>query len=213
MGFSFLMGRVRAVGVGATLVLIAASATKAGVVETFTLSGNLNTFPGLGPLVPFAGTIDLDFSNDFSSVEGESMDISVQGRPDFTQVVIVSPAGSILAHNSSDDTLSLSFTATGTWNFFDGGGIGGGELVFGGLNGLLLGASGVITRDAANPPINPPPIDPPPLDRRRRPLDPPPITTAAVPELSTWAMMLVGLAGLGFAARRRRAFSVRSERA
>jgi hypothetical protein len=45
-------------------------------------------------------------------------------------------------------------------------------------------------------------------------IDPPvPVSSAAVPELSTWAMMLVGLAGLGFAARCRRRLSLLAERA
>ena len=72
-------------------------------------------------------------------------------------------------------------------------------MIFGGLNGMLVGAEGVLTR-VAGPPIVPPAVvDPPPLT------DPPPITSAPVPELSTWAMMLVGLAGLGLAATSRRA--------
>jgi hypothetical protein len=209
MGFSFLRGGLAAVGVGATLALIAASAAKADVVETFNLSGYLNTM--LGSLVPFTGTFDLNFSDAFVFEGVQSFQICVQGRPAFMQPVIVSDAGSILAYNGSGDTLSLSFAIPGTWNGFDEGGIGGGELVFGGLSGVLLGANGVITRDAADPAIDPPPIDPPPIDPP--PLDPPPITTAAVPELSTWSMMLVGLAGLGLAARRRRVFSVLNDRA
>jgi hypothetical protein len=63
------------------------------------------------------------------------------------------------------------------------------------------------------PILDPPPppiIDPPPpiIDQPPPIVDPPtPITSAAVPELSTWAMMLLGLAGLGFAAKRRRALA------
>jgi hypothetical protein len=70
------------------------------------------------------------------------------------------------------------------------------------VSGVLLGAIGEVTRDLSGPVIlDPPPpiIDPPP------PTIDPPDPTAAVPELSTWAMMLVGLAGLGLAAKRRRA--------
>jgi hypothetical protein len=58
-----------------------------------------------------------------------------------------------------------------------------------GVPEVLLDATGVIALDPSDPPIPDPP-------------DPP---TLAVPELSTWAMMLLGLAGLGFAAKRRRA--------
>ena len=71
------------------------------------------------------------------------------------------------------------------------------------MPGVLLGATGKVTRDPSNPAIlDPPPpiIDPPPPV-----IDPPPTTPAAVPELSSWAMMLLGLAGLGLAAKRRRA--------
>ena len=75
-------------------------------------------------------------------------------------------------------------------------------MIFGGVTGVLLGATGVVTRDLSDPVIlDPPPIDPP---------DPP---TLAVPELSTWAMMLLGLAGLGFAAKRRRALGSMGGRA
>ena len=70
-----------------------------GVVETFNLSGKLNTF--LGPLVSFNGTFELEFGNDFSGYQYGPLSITVQGRPVFTQVAIVSSAGSILAHNST----------------------------------------------------------------------------------------------------------------
>jgi hypothetical protein len=68
------------------------------------------------------------------------------------------------------------------------------------VTGLLLGATGEVTRDLSNPAILAAPIlDPPP------PIIDPPPPTLAVPELSTWAMLLLGLAGLGLAAKRRRA--------
>ena len=72
----------------------------------------------------------------------------------------------------------------GTWVGFDQGAITGGQVVFGGLNGMLIGANGLMTRDLSNPAIEPPPV---------------PITSAAVPELSTWAMMVIGFVGLGVA--------------
>jgi hypothetical protein len=72
-------------------------------------------------------------------------------------------------------------------------------VVFGGLTGSLLGADGVITRTSGPTIIDPP--EPPPID----PPDPP---SVPVPELSTWAMMLVGLAGLGLAAKGRRALAL-----
>lgn len=187
------MRRLASASAVAAFALIAASGAKGHVVfETFNLSGKLNTFPFLGASVPFTGTFELDFSDDFSGYQYGPLSITVQGRPVFTQVAIVSPAGSILAHNGSSDTLSLSFNAPGTWNEFNQAKIGGGEVIFGGVTGLLLGAEGFLTR-VAGPPIVPPGVDPPP------------ITSSAVPELSTWAMMLVGLAGLGLAATSRRA--------
>jgi hypothetical protein len=59
------------------------------------------------------------------------------------------------------------------------------------------------------PPSGPPPFDPPPSDPPSPPppdvppLDPPPNVTPGVPEASTWAMLLLGFGGLGFAAFRR----------
>ena len=131
----------------AALALIAAPGAKAGVVETFNLSGKLNTF--VGPLVSFSGTFELEFSNDFSGYQYGPLSITVQGRSVFTQVAIVSSAGSILAHNSSHDALSLSFNAAGTWDDFNQGSIGGGEVIFGGLNGMLVGADGVLRASPA----------------------------------------------------------------
>jgi MYXO-CTERM domain-containing protein len=74
--------------------------------------------------------------------------------------------------------------------------------------GVLLGATGKVTRDLSNPAILATPIlDPPPpiIDPPPPIINPPDPTTPAVPELSTWAMLLLGLAGLGLAAKRRRA--------
>jgi hypothetical protein len=179
------------------LALIAASGAKADVVETFNLSGSFNSF--LGPLVPFIGTVNLDFSDDFANETLTSINICVQGRPVFNQSVSlsVSPSvGIIGASNSAGDTLALWFAApqSGTWAGFDAGEVSFGDVIFGGLTGLLLGATGDVTRDLSDPAILAPPI-----------VDPPPVTSAAVPELSTWAMLLLGLAGLGLAAKGRRA--------
>lgn len=55
----------------------------------------------------------------------------------------------------------------------------------------------------------PPPVDPPPCSDCDPPpppcltCDPPPIVTPGAPEASTWLMLLMGFAGLGFAARHR----------
>jgi hypothetical protein len=184
----------------AALALIAAPGAKADVVETFNLSGNFSSF--FGPLVPFSGTVNLDFSNDFAVETLTSIEISVQGRPVFNQSVSLSvtpSVGVIGASNIAGDTLALWFAApqSGTWAGFDAGEVSFGDVIFGGLTGLLLGATGEVTRDLSDPAIlaPPPPIIEPP----------PPITSAAVPELSTWAMLLLGLAGLGLAAKGRRA--------
>jgi hypothetical protein len=187
------------------LALIAAAGAKADVVETFNLSGSFNSF--LGPLVPFTGTVDLDFSNDFAVETLQSITICVQGRPVFNQSVSlsVSPSvGIIGASNSAGDTLSLWFAApqSGTWAGFDAGEVSFGDVIFGGLTGLLLGATGDVTRDLSDPAILAPPI-----------VDPPPVTSATVPELSTWAMLLLGLAGLGLAAKGRRALGFLGRRA
>jgi hypothetical protein len=196
----------------AALLLLVGSAAKAEVVpETFDLSGNLNTV--LGPLVPFLGTINVDFTNGFTDATVTSIEISVQGRVAFKQspslILATSAIGVIGASNSSGDSLSLTFTTPnpGTWNDFEDGRIVNGKVYFGGLTGILLGATGVITRDASNPPISDPPpdtgpTDPPPVIG---PSDPP--STVAVPEPSTWIMMLIGLAGLGLAAKGRRALA------
>jgi hypothetical protein len=197
-------GRLASRTAVAALTLIAAPAAKADVVEVFHLSGNLTTFLGpLGPLVPFSGTIDLDFTNNFASYTASGA-IMVQGRSSvFNQVFLaVSPSlGTITASNSARDTLALWFVApsSGTWAGFNAGGIFLGDATFGDATGALFGASGNVRRDLSKPAILDPIVEPPPI------VDPPP-PTLAVPELSTWAMLLLGLAGLGLAAKRRRAF-------
>ncbi|HEY6521623.1 MAG TPA: hypothetical protein VIZ19_19970 [Roseiarcus sp.] len=183
--------------------MIAAPAAKAGVVETFNLSGSFSSV--FGPLVPFTGTVKLDFSNDFASETLTSINISVQGRPVFNRSVSLSvtpSVGVIGAANSAGDTLALLFAApqSGTWAGFAEGDVSFGDVFSSGPSGVLLGATGKVTRDG--PVILAPILDPPPITY------PPPITTAAVPELSTWAMLLLGLAGLGLAAKRRRALGL-----
>ena len=209
-------GRLASTSAVGVLALIAAPGAKADIVETFHLSGNFGSF--VGPLVPFTGTVNLDFSNNFANETLKSIKISVQGRPVFNQSVSLSvtpSVGIIGASNSAGDTLALWFAApqSGTWAGFNAGDVSFGDVFFGNVPGVLLGATGKVKRDLSNPAIlaapiveppppiiDPPPpiIDPPPI------LDPPP-PTLAVPELSTWAMMLLGLAGLGLAAKRRRA--------
>jgi hypothetical protein len=147
-------GRLASAAVLTALALIAASGAKADVVETFNLSGSFNSF--LGPLVPFTGTVDLDFSNDFAVETLQSITICVQGRPVFNRSVSlsVSPSvGIIGASNSAGDTLSLWFAApqSGTWAGFDAGEVSFGDVIFGGLTGLLLGATGDVTRDLCRP--------------------------------------------------------------
>ena len=184
----------------AALLLIVRSGASASVVETFDLSGSLNTV--FGSLVPFAGKINVDFSDDFADETVTSLQITVQGRPVFKQSpslkLAMSAIGVIGASNSSGDVLSLTFTTPnpGTWIGFDDGSIVNGQVVFGGLTGMLLGAKGAVVRDPTGAPIVDPP-DPPIID-------PPPVPSVPVPELSTWTMMLLGLAGLGLAVKRRR---------
>jgi hypothetical protein len=199
--FSLWAGRITSAGAAAVLALIAASGARADVVEKFNLSGNLNSI--FGSPTAFTGTMDVDFSSDFGSYAVQSVEISVHGRSVFTQGPSVDLAASanavIHASNNTNDMLTLMFTtpSAGTWDGFNQGAITGGWVIFGGLSGVLIGADGVISRDLSSPAIDPPI----------------PIASAAVPELSTWAMMLVGLAGLGLAARRRRAFGVLRGRA
>jgi hypothetical protein len=200
--FSLGTSRFASATVLTALALIAAPAAKADVVETFNLSGNFGSF--FGPPVPFTGAINLDFSNDFAEKTLQSITITVNGLAVFNLypslgLAISASQGVINEYNSSGDVLSLTFAtpSPGAWAGFNQEAIAGGEVIFGGVTGLLLGASGEVTRDSSDPVIlDPPPIDPP---------DPPPL---AVPELSTWAMMLIGLAGLGLAAKGRRILGV-----
>jgi hypothetical protein len=213
MTFSFLRSRPAKAGVGAALALMAACGAQANILETFDLSGNLNTaFSSFSPLVPFTGTIAADFSDTFAFEGVQSLQITVYGEPVFNQgasLVLAASTGVIEVSNSSGESLTLMFTTPhpGTWDDFNEGAITSGQL-FGEASGFLFGADGVLARVAGPQVLSPPPpvIDPPPLSD-------PSLPTVAVPELSTWAMMLVGLLGIALAAKRRSAFSVRSERA
>jgi hypothetical protein len=167
------------------LALIAAPGAKADVAETFTLMGDVGSI--LGALTPFTGTVAVDLSDDFA-VETSSINISVQGLPVFNQSASLSllpSVGVIGAANSAGNSLFLLLAAPQpdmTWADFEPLDFSFGEVVLSGAS-VLLGATGTVTLDASVT------IDPP---------------TVAAPELSTWAMLLLGLAGLGLAAKRRR---------
>ena len=104
--------RIACASAGAALLLLMGSGAKADVVETFHLSGDLNTF--FGAPVAFTGTINLDFTNDFADDTVTSIQITVQGHPVFTQspsvVLSASTTGTIRASNSANDMLTLLFT-------------------------------------------------------------------------------------------------------
>jgi MYXO-CTERM domain-containing protein len=178
-------GRLACTSAAVALALIAAPGAKADVAETFTLMGDVGSI--LGALTPFTGTVAVDLSDDFA-VETSSINTSVQGLPVFNQSASLSllpSVGVIGAANSAGNSLFLLLAAPQpdmTWADFEPLDFSFGEVVLSGA-GVLLGGTGTVTLDA---PVT---IDPP---------------TATVPELSTWAMMLLGLAGLGLAAKRRR---------
>jgi hypothetical protein len=175
----------------AVLALIAASDAKADVLETFYLSGSF-TIPSP---VTFTGTINLDYTDDFAQETVTTIAITVSGRAVFqghslTFALSGNPAV-VDASNGRGDVFALMFTTPqpGTFAGFNEGAIVGGQAIFGGLTGFLFGPTGVVTRDPSDRPI---------LN---------PITSVPVAELSTWAMMLLGLAGLGLAASGRRALA------
>jgi hypothetical protein len=182
----------------APLLLLVGSGAKADVIETFKLAGNF-TIPST---VAFTGTINLDYTDDFTQETVTSITISVGGKPVFqshslTFALSGDPAV-VSASNSRGDTLSLMFTTPEPYTFagFNKGTIVGGQAIFLSDLEFLFSPTGVVTRDPSHPAILDPP-DPPIID----PPDPP---SVPVPELSTWTMMLVGLAGLGLAAKGRR---------
>jgi hypothetical protein len=169
----------------AALLLLTGSGAEADVVKTFDLSGSFQT-----PALTFTGTIDFDVTNDTA----ESADITVNGLPAYNQnpslrFAIWTDEAVVDVSDSSGDSLTLDFglSKLGTLLDFNGGV----NVIVGGLAlfpsgteipGFLFDPTGSMT------------------------LDPPgPVITASVPEPSTWAMMLVGFAGLGLVAGGRRA--------
>jgi hypothetical protein len=182
MSFPSWASRLASGSALAALALIAVPAAKADVVETFDLSGSFNSFPFPSP-VAFTGTIDLDFTNNTAT----SVDITVDGFPAYNQspsLFLISGSQAVLeAYDGSGDTLTLMFSVPhqGTLKDFTGGTIAGSEAGFGGTC-CLFDPKGVITPDPSDP-----------------------VTPAAVPEPSTWVMLLLGFVGLGLAAKGRRA--------
>ena len=195
--------RFASASVVAAVLLFTGSATKAKVVpETFNLSGSF----AIPSRVAFSGTIDLDFTNNFTQETVVSVSINVTGRPLFkskslTFALSGNPAV-VDASNSSGDMLVLMFNINPlhpfTFDDFNEGAIAGGQVIFGGFSGFLFDPTGFATRDPLDAPIIEPSSDPP---------------TATAPELSTWTMMLVGLAGLGLVAKGRRALAFLTGRA
>jgi hypothetical protein len=191
--------RLASASAATMVLLLMGSGAKADHAETFTLSGSF----AVPSKVKFNGTIDLDFNQQFTQETVTSIDIDVGGRifksGSLTFALSGNPAV-VDASNSSGDTLVLMFDTLGPFTFdnFNESTIAGGQVIFGGFSGFLFNPTGVVTRDPLDTPIIDPPSDPP---------------SAPVPELSTWAMMLVGLAGLGLAANGRRALAFLGGRA
>jgi PEP-CTERM motif len=168
------------------LALIAGSTAQADVVETFDLSGSFQL-----PALTFSGTMNLDFTNETA----ESVDITVNGLPVYNQspslrFATFTKEAVVDVLDSSGEMLTLDFAIPklGTLAGFTGGRIVGGLALFDSgteIPGFLFNPTGPITPDPSNPPN--------------------PVTAGAVPEPSTWVMMLLGFAGLGAAACSRRA--------
>jgi hypothetical protein len=194
--------RFASASAAAALLLLTGSAKAQVVPETFNLSGSF----AIPSRVTFSGTIDLGFTNNFTQETVVSISINVTGRPLFksTSLTFALSGNPVVvdASNSSGDTLVLMFNINPldpfTFDNFNEGAIAGGQVIFGGFSGFLFDPTGTVTRDPLDSPIVGPP-------------DPP--STPAVPELSTWTMMLVGFAGLGLAAKRRRALAFLGGRA
>ena len=186
MSFPSWASRVASASAMAALALIAASVARADVVKTFDLSGRSEATGDT-----FAGTIDLDFTDDTATSVHVTVDRSPVSAYAYNQILFLTFAlsGSPAVVEVSDnpgDVLTLFFTVPtpNTLAGFDGSAIAA-EGSFDDGTGFLFGATGVITPAFSDPP------DPP---------DPP-----AAPEPSTWVMLLLGFIGLGFAAKRRRA--------
>jgi hypothetical protein len=170
---------MRRLAAGAMALGVFAASGANADAEMFTLEGLFNEGA-------FFGTMDLDLSTDTVT----SIDIAVTGFPDFTEAGAGPPAIMFLddadtailsLFDNIGDFLDLEFTIPNrnTLAGFDGGEIFAGELTPARpAVSIPFGFGGIIA---------------------------PASTLAPMPEPTTWSMMLVGLAGLGLAAKRRRA--------
>jgi PEP-CTERM motif len=208
MSFPSWASRVAWVSAMVALALIAAPGAKADVVKTFDLSGSSVTKD------TFAGTIDLDFTNDTATSVDVIVDKSSVSAYAFKHIVLFTFAHSaavVYVSDSAGDELTLFFTVPTPFVDFVGGTIAAQGRFGGGTGGFLYYAPGSITPVTpivSNPPPPvvsdpPPPVvsDPPPPVLS----DPDPPSVPAVPEPSTWVMLLLGFVGLGLAAKGRRA--------
>jgi hypothetical protein len=182
-GFSLSARKLMFAG-GMASVLLSASGARADVVKTFDLNGDFQ-FPAVRA---FTGTLVFDFTHDAL----DSLNIVVDGLPAYNLSPSLHFAGKeaiVDAFDSSGDMLTLMFATSqaGSLKGFVSGAIFGGDAPISnqtGVIGVLINASGSVV------------LDPP--------SDPGVGAAGAVPETSTWAMMLLGLMGLGFAAKAKR---------
>lgn len=191
------MSKAHLIGAVAAGIMLSASAHAALVPISF-LGDRF--YPGFE-----SGYVDAVFAPDTLDVSGTiaggtTVDFNrpLSGGPGPIDVSIDSP---IYGDVTVDFTqlASLNFTPAG--EFYTMAGSGG----FISVNLAYYGVSSFgFTGIGSYTPAPPPPIDPPPacIVNCGGGIDPPPIVVGA-PETSTWAMMLMGFVGLGFAAHRR----------